>query len=111
MSKPIKPPLSLPEFVALFSLTTSLTALSIDAMLPALRDIGTALAIAEAKDTQLIVTLFIFGMVFGELFFGPISDAIGRKLAILIGLALRSEERRVGKEVVSTFRSRWSPYH
>src|SRR3546814_17950416 len=25
--------------------------------------------------------------------------------------ALRSEERRVGKEGVSTFRSRWSPYH
>src|SRR3546814_20849334 len=24
---------------------------------------------------------------------------------------LRSEERRVGKECVSTFRSRWSPYH
>src|SRR3546814_11836098 len=26
------------------------------------------------------------------------------------GAALRSEERRVGKECVSTFRSRWSPY-
>src|SRR3546814_16007810 len=26
-------------------------------------------------------------------------------------LALRSEERRVGKECVSTCRSRWSPYH
>src|SRR3546814_16212872 len=25
--------------------------------------------------------------------------------------ALRSEERRVGKECVSTFRSRWSPKH
>src|SRR3546814_2440900 len=24
---------------------------------------------------------------------------------------MRSEERRVGKECVSTFRSRWSPYH
>ena len=24
---------------------------------------------------------------------------------------LRSEERRVGKECVSTCRSRWSPYH
>src|SRR3546814_13371484 len=24
---------------------------------------------------------------------------------------IRSEERRVGKECVSTFRSRWSPYH
>src|SRR3546814_13273289 len=26
-------------------------------------------------------------------------------------LTLRSEERRVGKECVSTCRSRWSPYH
>src|SRR3546814_19756189 len=26
-------------------------------------------------------------------------------------LLLRSEERRVGKECVSTCRSRWSPYH
>src|SRR3546814_13780069 len=32
---------------------------------------------------------------------------------IVIGLIgfLRSEERRVGKECVSTCRSRWSPYH
>src|SRR3546814_12977665 len=27
------------------------------------------------------------------------------------GISTRSEERRVGKESVSTFRSRWSPYH
>src|SRR3546814_12877875 len=27
------------------------------------------------------------------------------------GRTARSEERRVGKEGVSTFRSRWSPYH
>src|SRR3546814_6816884 len=27
------------------------------------------------------------------------------------GRGLRSEERRVGKECVSTCRSRWSPYH
>src|SRR3546814_2019945 len=27
------------------------------------------------------------------------------------GLRTRSEERRVGKECVSTCRSRWSPYH
>src|SRR3546814_20614567 len=26
-------------------------------------------------------------------------------------LSMRSEERRVGKECVSTCRSRWSPYH
>src|SRR3546814_18135430 len=28
-----------------------------------------------------------------------------------VALADRSEERRVGKECVSTCRSRWSPYH
>src|SRR3546814_4462417 len=28
-----------------------------------------------------------------------------------LGVELRSEERRVGKECVSTCRSRWSPYH
>src|SRR3546814_16086658 len=27
------------------------------------------------------------------------------------GTSVRSEERRVGKECVSTCRSRWSPYH
>src|SRR3546814_1792999 len=38
------------------------------------------------------------------IFFVPEADAVA--------LAdLRSEERRVGKECVSTCRSRWSPYH
>src|SRR3546814_20571718 len=31
--------------------------------------------------------------------------------AVLRHRERRSEERRVGKECVSTFRSRWSPYH
>src|SRR3546814_16724212 len=28
-----------------------------------------------------------------------------------VGAVARSEERRVGKECVSTWRSRWAPYH
>src|SRR3546814_14233687 len=32
-------------------------------------------------------------------------------VAFFFGIDLRSEERRVGKECVSTCRSRWSPYH
>ena len=47
-----------------------------------------ALPWADANTTQLIVTMFIFGMVFGELLFGPLCDAIGRKAAILLGLTL-----------------------
>ena len=31
--------------------------------------------------------------------------------AVVVFYYLRSEERRVGKECVSTCRSRWSPYH
>src|SRR3546814_10202385 len=34
-----------------------------------------------------------------------------RFLLYLVVKRLRSEERRVGKECVSTCRSRWSPYH
>src|SRR3546814_3141936 len=37
----------------------------------------------------------------------PIIDVMRRRLT----LTGRSEERRVGKECVSTCRSRWSPYH
>src|SRR3546814_11704498 len=40
---------------------------------------------------------------------------LGRAVLQLFGQflveALRSEERRVGKECVSTCRSRWTPYH
>src|SRR3546814_15558709 len=35
----------------------------------------------------------------------------GVEVARLLKLLRRSEERRVGKECVSTCRSRWSPYH
>src|SRR3546814_15644367 len=31
-------------------------------------------------------------------------------VAVVLGWLVRSEERRVGKECVSTCRSRWSPY-
>src|SRR3546814_2885135 len=39
-----------------------------------------------------------------------VSDNSG-PLSWTAGLYYRSEERRVGKECVSTCRSRWSPYH
>src|SRR3546814_273536 len=35
----------------------------------------------------------------------------GRDVAVIDPGPTRSEERRVGKECVSTCRSRWSPYH
>src|SRR3546814_15315671 len=50
-----------------------------------------------SNHNQPMLPFYIFYSMFG---FQRIGD-----------LAWRSEERRVGKECVSTCRSRWSPYH
>src|SRR3546814_11677136 len=44
---------------------------------------------------------------------GSLEAAAAHVVAVILRLALagRSEERRVGKECVSTCRSRWSPHH
>ena len=66
-----KPALGLVEFVALMATMTSLVALSIDAMLPALIQIGESLNVEEDHQTHLIVTVFFLGMAFGQMFFNP----------------------------------------
>lgn len=74
--------------LVLYALLTSLSALSIDALLPALRDIQSDLAASDWLDPHHLVSLFIFGMVFGEICIGPISDAYGRKRALVGGLVV-----------------------
>src|SRR3546814_11325839 len=48
-------------------------------------------------------------LVAGKLFSAD-SDKVYRVRSDLMGTATRSEERRVGKECVSTCRARWEPY-
>src|SRR3546814_2023151 len=45
-----------------------------------------------------------------KIYDAPSNDGLDR-LSPETRSAVRSEERRVGKECVSTCRSRWSPYH
>lgn len=75
-------------FVARMALISSLTALSIDMMLPAFPDIGSNLQVANTNNLQLLITLFMFGMFFGELLFGPLSDAFGRKRILLYSVVV-----------------------
>src|SRR3546814_4643929 len=43
---------------------------------------------------------------------GDFEEHVDQRFTVRRGrMKLRSEERRVGKECVSTCRSRWSPYH
>lgn len=80
--------LSLPEFVALMAMLTATVAFSIDAMLPALPEIGRALSPDATNGAQLVIVTFVLGMGAGTLFVGPLSDALGRKPVILGGAAL-----------------------
>lgn len=75
-------------FVIRIAFLTSLTALSIDTMLPALPAIGESLSVENGNNLQLIITLLFFGMFFGELAFGPLSDSLGRKRALGVGIVI-----------------------
>lgn len=77
-----------PEFIGLMALMFSLVALAIDAMMPMLQQIGGDLGTTHPNDVQLVIGLLFLGLALGQLLFGPLSDSIGRKPAIQLGLGL-----------------------
>jgi DHA1 family bicyclomycin/chloramphenicol resistance-like MFS transporter len=81
---PIRPPLRQGEFVVLMALLVSLVALSIDSMLPALPEIGRDLGAGDPNAPQLVLTAFFGGLACGQIFWGPLSDSVGRKPAIVV---------------------------
>lgn len=76
------------EFIAMMAMIFATIAFSIDAMLPALPEIGEELTPEDPNRAQLILTIFIAGMGFGTFFTGPLSDALGRRPVIVGGSLL-----------------------
>ncbi|PIE14642.1 MAG: multidrug MFS transporter [Rhodobacterales bacterium] len=81
-------PLRKPEFVALIAMSFATIALAIDAMLPALPEIGKTLSPDNLNHAQLVITSFLLGLGLGTFFSGPLSDALGRRRVMLGGYAV-----------------------
>ena len=79
-------PLGQHEFVAMIAAIMSLTALAIDAMLPALGLISADFALTNPNDRQWVVIGFIAGFGIGSLFYGPLCDRFGRKKVLMPAL-------------------------
>lgn len=68
-------------------LLASLGQVASDLYLPSLPAISNALA-AHVNLVQLSVSLYMYGFAISPLLYGPISDGVGRKLPLLIGLII-----------------------
>lgn len=76
------------EFVALMASLMSIVALSIDALLPAIPEIGLAIGNQNSTDLQLLITMIFLGFGIGQLILGPLSDSFGRKPIMYAGFGI-----------------------
>jgi MFS transporter, DHA1 family, multidrug resistance protein len=75
------------SFIFLLAASIALSSLSIDSCLASLPVIGVSLGVHPA-DTVAILSLFVVGFAGGQIAFGPLSDRIGRRPALLFGCVL-----------------------
>lgn len=87
-SKKIAYPIPVFEFVALMAMMMALVALSIDSLLPALPEIAVSLDRVGSNDIQLIISMLFLGLAAGQMIYGTLSDFIGRKPAVYLGLLM-----------------------
>ncbi|WP_262298643.1 multidrug effflux MFS transporter [Microvirga sesbaniae] len=79
---------SLHEFVLLIALVMSLGSLSIDNLLPAFGPIQSDFGIPDPNDLQMLITAYMVPFAVMQTVYGPVSDAIGRRPTLMIGLAV-----------------------
>jgi DHA1 family bicyclomycin/chloramphenicol resistance-like MFS transporter len=76
------------ETVALLAGLMALNAFAIDAMIPALPDIGADLGVGEDNRRQLVVVAYMLGFGSTQLIWGPLADRFGRKPILAAGVGL-----------------------
>lgn len=75
------------KWIALLGLLTALGPLSIDMYMPALPEMATEFGTTTIRISNSIPAYF-FGLAIGQLIYGSLSDRIGRKKPLYIGLII-----------------------
>ncbi len=78
-----------PQMILIFLLgaISALTPLAIDMYLPAMPSIADDLSVTSSA-VQITLTTYTAGFAIGQIFFGPLADAYGRKPVLITGIAL-----------------------
>lgn len=76
------------EMTAMLAALMALNSFAIDAMVPALPDIGRSLHVAHENDRQLVVIAYFVGFASTQLLWGPLADRFGRKPIMAAGVGL-----------------------
>jgi DHA1 family bicyclomycin/chloramphenicol resistance-like MFS transporter len=83
----LNPPQTPARFVVLLGALVALPALGTDLFVPALPELARSLE-APVSAAQFTLTTYFIGLAAGQLFWGPLSDRVGRRPALLAGLAM-----------------------
>lgn len=106
MHSPAPPPKrTLPgdrEMVVMMAMVMALNALAVDAMLPALPAIARGLDVAVANDRQYVISIYLLGIGFGSLIYGPLADRFGRK-GVLVPALLAYAVFSIGCGLATSF--------
>ena len=76
------------EMTAILAGLMALNAFAIDAMVPALPQIGDSFHVARENDRQLVVIAYFIGFASTQLVWGPLADRFGRKPIMAAGVGL-----------------------
>jgi DHA1 family bicyclomycin/chloramphenicol resistance-like MFS transporter len=76
-----------PWLLVVLALLSAVAPVATDLYLPAFPEMTAELQ-ASATAVQLTLTAFLLGLTFGQLFFGPLSDRLGRRGPLIVGALL-----------------------
>jgi DHA1 family bicyclomycin/chloramphenicol resistance-like MFS transporter len=76
------------EMTAMLAALMALNSFAIDAMIPALPQIGQSLHVVDENERQLVVIAYFVGFASTQLIWGPLADRFGRKPIMAAGVGL-----------------------